>query len=340
MDINGFKLYLIRRGLKPRGIRYYLNNLERLQKSVPDLSIVLINDFLIREIENGKAPSYLNDYIASLRAYGKFANIDFTELKFFKERSKPKATMSLDEIKAFLTLPPPTVTKIMRNGLPHSYIFKKDSYDKWTLFFKIMAFSGMRSTEVANLRVNQIDFGRQIFILGENDTKTGFARNVPINPAIVSDIQNYLKTLKGDMLFQDKFGKPLCDVEWGRRFHQRIKRLGIKRDNLTPYSLRHSFITRLLEEDINIFKVKKIVGHRRTQTTENYTHLTTKDTIETIKKDPLGRQNIDPREIINTIEDTLSKFQLELDNRFDYNKVKEAISQFTQDLYLSISHQM
>jgi len=177
--------------------------------------------------------------------------------------------------------------------------------------------------EVAKLTVNDVDWGRNIFIIRE--TKTGFPRFVPIPPNIKKLLKKYLASLETEYLFPSQKGgyyngeeKVVNHVDWGYNFHVRIKRLGIKRKNLTPYSLRHSLITRLLEEDVNLFKVQKLVGHKQISTTANYTHLTIKDLQETIKKHPLVRRLTSPQVILKSLKNIIQSFQLEKDNRFAF----------------------
>lgn len=289
IDIDGFTLWMYQRGLKERTIDFYTRSLKRLQVDLSDLTLESINAFLLTQMRAGKSTSYINDYVCSIKQYGKWKGIDFKAVKFIREKPTIKSTFSDKEIEEFLTLPPPIV-KHMFHGKMHEYLFKPEKYHMWTLFYKIMAYSGMRCNEVATLTVEQVDFGRGVFII--TDTKTNTPRYSPISSSLTEDLENYIKTLKGKYLFASKNGNLPSDVEWGRRFHERLTRLGIKRPRLTPYSFRHSFITRMLDEDVNLFKVQKIVGHKKIETTARYTHLTTKDIIKTIKKDPLSRRNL------------------------------------------------
>lgn len=321
LNLEGFRLFLLRRGDRKRTIKFYYNSLRRLNKELPNLNPDTIDAFLLNQLDKGKSASYINDYITALRQYDKFAgSSDFKNLKYFKEVAREKATMSQKEIEAFLSLPPPLVTKYNSKAKKNvTFIFKRKQYEMWTLFFSIFAHTGMRAGEIAGLDVNRVDFGRGVFVLEEKDTKTKSFRYVPIPPKISKDLEMYVNGLTGPLLFAGKNNRPVCDVEWGRRFHDRIKRLGIKRANLTPHSLRHSFITRLLEEDISIFKIKKIVGHKKIQTTEQYTHMTTKDIIEAIKKDPLGRKALEPVEVIIMVRDAISSCRIDSDPRFEYS---------------------
>ncbi|MCL5018874.1 MAG: site-specific integrase [Patescibacteria group bacterium] len=229
------------------------------------------------------------------------------KFSYLKEKEAIKATLSDEEIEAFLKLLPKRKGK--KEGL---------NYNKWTLFFSLMAFTGMRSGEVASLKVDQVDFGRGIFVI--EDSKTNTPRFVPIPPNIKTVLENYVKKCTGYLFPSPRNGKDgvVRNVDWGYQFHQRLNRLGIKRKYLTPYSLRHSFITRMLEEDVNIFKIQKIVGHRDLRTTAHYTHLTTKDIQRAITRHPIIRRSTEPITIIHSLVEMIKSFSIENDNRFFY----------------------
>lgn len=289
LDIQGFTLHLYQQGVKDRTVEYYTRSLKRLSRHLPELTTDAVNAFFLQQLKDHRATSYINDYVMALKKYTKWKGITDIKLHFLKEHPTIKDTLSDKEIEAFLQLPPPIV-KHMFHGKLHEYEFMPEKYHLWTLFFKVMAYSGMRCGEVATLTVDQIDFGRNVFLL--TDTKTNTPRYVPIAPFIISALQQHITTLSRKYVFGGKTDRPPLDVEWGRRFHERLSRLGIKRSHLTPYSFRHSFITRMLEEDVNIFKVQKIVGHKKIETTAHYTHLTTKDLQRTILKDRLARSEL------------------------------------------------
>lgn len=291
-ELTAFKLFLIqerlpnRRQRSPKTVALHLQLLSRVRDAVPDLSPPGIMQHLLSLHEQGRKGSYLNDYIDTLHVYGRFKQTPLYEtLRYFPEEEFVKATMSKEEIEQFLALP------AKRKGVK-----QLEQHNRWTLFFKILAYSGMRCGEVAHLTVDAVDFGRQVYILTE--TKTHTSRYVPIAQHLIPELQAYIKTLTGTYLFPSRNGGTgrqggvFSDVQWGYHFHDRIKQLGIKRKNLSPYSLRHSFITRMLDEDVSLPKVQKIVGHRRIDTTMHYTHLTTKDITKAIEKDPLSRQEL------------------------------------------------
>lgn len=239
--------------------------------------------------------SYINHYVDFAGVWSDYLiyrketpDPRFKELKYFKIEPVNKSTMSDDEIESFLSLKPQLKGPKYRKG-----------YNTWTLFFSILAYTGMRPNEVATLTIGNVDFGRNVFIVTSENSKTHDQRFVPMASVLVEPLQKHIETC-GEYLFM-QYTKTFNSVDWSYNFHKRIKRLGIKRPGLTTYSLRHSFITRLLDEDVNLFKVQKIVGHRRVDTTAKYEHLTTKDIQKAVLKHPLIRKNTNPQQVVDAI---------------------------------------
>jgi integrase/recombinase XerD len=319
--------WLILRGSKKSTARCHKNSLKFfLSRGGDPSSVESVNNYILSLKERNYSSSHVNNFVGAIRVFTRYleeSNIKFDaslkDTKFFKDKYRMKATMSDDEIEAFLALEAPvSISKTVNGKMREWSNVKPENYNKWTLFFKIMAFTGMRPGEVAKLTVNNIDFGRKIFIV--EDSKTNEPRYVPIAPNLETDLKEHLSSLKQDKLFPSKREDGVVSsTEWHYNFHTRIKRLGIVRPNLTPYSLRHSLITRLLEEDVNIFKVQKIVGHKDLRTTAHYTHLTTKDIMAAISKHPIVMRSTDPENILDQLQEFMEKLNVSKDNRFLYS---------------------
>ena len=300
-NLPAFRLYLLQQNRKESTTKRHLWNIQRLFRDAKPFTKNGVDKFFLFLKEQGCKNSYLNSLICTIRVYSQFANLDkeLCSYKFLPEKPSIKATMSDDEIEAFLNIP-----------RPHQRGQGKALWCKWTIFFSIMAYTGMRPGEVANLTINDVDLGRNIFII--RDSKTNFPRLVPIPPNIEKLLKDYLKDVNSGLF------ERVDNVDWHYNFHRRIKMLGIKRTNLTPYSLRHSLITRLLEEDVNLFKVQKLVGHRRIDTTAVYTHMTIKDLENCIRKHPLIRRSTEPKEILEALIEMIKSFNFSKDKRFGY----------------------
>lgn len=315
-----YNYLLLAREVRESTAVYNVEKIHVLLRHVSELSKENLESAFVKLKGEGRSNNYLNTLRDVARVYCDFlqykgVDVDMSiyTIKKLKEVASVRATMSDNEIESFLNLPS------TRNGVK-----ELKNYATWTLFYSIMAYTGMRPQEVARLTTDLVDFGRGVFIVTEGISKTHTQRFVPIPPNIHTKVEDHVKGLQGKYLFPTKrsthrFAEQVVDnVDWGYNFHSRIKRLKIKRKGLCPYSLRHSLITRLLEEDVNIFKVQKIVGHRRLETTARYTHMTTKDIQIAITKHPLIRKATEPMQILSAFKEIIRSFEFEKNEKFTF----------------------
>ncbi len=321
-----FEAYLLRRGNKPLTIYKRISSIKKLLREVSPLTPENLELYFANMAKTRKGTT-VNTLIDTMRVFADFLGRYELRIKHFPQEDPIKTTMSDEEIERFLALPPPSRTSENR----------KIEYYRWTKFFKICAMTGARPGEIANLTVDGVDFGLNALIV---DGKMG-KRKIPMAENIKDDLKNLIDNEKDGFLFWSSKGGNGGDAKQQNPvftatqrhyyFHGRLKRLGIKRRGLTPHSLRHSFITQLLEEDVNLFKVQKIVGHKRIETTAQYTHMTLKDVQQAIKKHPIIRKQTDPYSILQAIKELIQSFELEKDQRFEY-----VITETTDELSLSV----
>ncbi|MDL2246353.1 tyrosine-type recombinase/integrase [Methanobrevibacter sp. OttesenSCG-928-K11] len=145
------------------------------------------------------------------------------------------------------------------------------------LILTILYSSGLRVSELINLRVNDIDFDeRTMRIRGKGDKD----RVVLIDENAKKMIIDYLAIRESDneYLIINKFNKPITS----RYIQKMIKDYGNKANiqkTVTPHILRHSFATHLLKNGVDIRVIQQLLGHSSLSTTQIYTSVD----METIK---------------------------------------------------------
>jgi integrase len=266
----------------------------RLFQECPLLSTSSINDFLLRLKDGGLKNKSLNGYVFVIRHIGHaFSLTDLQNYPKFKASQDDefiRDTLSDEEIDAFLALPYIGAKERARTNCKG---IEEWRYVMGQMFFQILAWHGMRPDECASLKIwgnnkeNYVDLGASVFRL--NKTKTS-RRVVPIYAKVKPLLEEYIQTLKGDYLFpvsRQTASKPYVGYSWWSAFFTRqIKRLGIRRPDLSTYSLRHSYVSRNVDRSLK--KTQEIVGHKKIETTAHYSHNNLKQKQDFMNEDPLG----------------------------------------------------
>lgn len=136
--------------------------------------------------------------------------------------------------------------------------------------------AGLRSAEVANLQVVDIDSDRmQIHV---RNGKGGKDRYVILSPVMLQMLRDYWRKcrskIKSTWIFpgQSSTG-PITPATVGAVYKQAKKRAGIsKRGGV--HSLRHAFATHSLEAGEDLYTIKQLLGHSSIESTARYLRLT------------------------------------------------------------------
>ena len=136
----------------------------------------------------------------------------------------------------------------------------------------LMYSCGLRLGEAVRVEVSHIEKSTgNLTIIG----KRNHQRLVPIPPTTLQALRETWKIHKNKRyLFPNRYGKTnVSDCTVRIAFNLARNSVGIK--DATPHILRHSFATRLLEDDVDTRIVQMLLGHTSIRSTEVYTHLTT-----------------------------------------------------------------
>jgi site-specific recombinase XerD len=126
-----------------------------------------------------------------------------------------------------------------------------------------------------NLKVADID-GQSMLVRVENG-KGGKDRYVPLPERTRELLQGYYASFRPKTwLFPAKKGDgPYGMTSLQKAFKAALHQSGIKK-HASVHTLRHSYATHLLESGVPLRTIQEILGHKSSQTTAVYTHLTHK----------------------------------------------------------------
>ena len=149
-----------------------------------------------------------------------------------------------------------------------------DNLKHRTLLFLIYS-SGLRVSEVVRLKLKDIDKERRLIHIRE--AKGRKDRFTILSQVSLSILQDYLKQYHhDDWLFPGAVkDKHLSERSVQIIFEKACLKARIKK-NVSVHSLRHSFATHLLEGGTDLRYIQALLGHSRPETTQIYTHVSTK----------------------------------------------------------------
>jgi site-specific recombinase XerD len=135
--------------------------------------------------------------------------------------------------------------------------------------------AGLRISEAVSLKVSNIDStNMQLFIRNGKGGKDRFAILSDVNLILLR--AHWKKNRPTDWLFTSvsnyKTGSHLTKRAALNIFREAVAAAGITK-HVTVHTLRHSFATHLLEDKVDLFHIKQLLGHSDISTTCFYLHL-------------------------------------------------------------------
>ncbi len=159
--------------------------------------------------------------------------------------------------------------------------------------FSTMYAAGPRVSEVANLKVEDIDSGRGIlWIRGGKGRKD---RRTLLPPKLLELLRVYWHwEHPKDWLFPgEKPGTPISKESIFRACQKAGQDAGISKA-VHPHSLRHAFATHLLEAGVDLRTIQLLLGHAHLETAARYLHVANTTVRSTVS--PL--ELLDPLDVV------------------------------------------
>ena len=136
--------------------------------------------------------------------------------------------------------------------------------------------TGARVSEIANLKIEQIDLALGAIILKGKGNKERMIQicNAETLKALKTYNHLFARQIKnsGNYFLTNRLGNKLSDQSIRTIVRKLKNKAGVERD-ITPHVFRHTFATLLLEKDVDIKYIQLLLGHSSIMTTQIYTHV-------------------------------------------------------------------
>lgn len=153
--------------------------------------------------------------------------------------------------------------------------------------FGVMLEAGLRPGEVCDLQLGDV-----ILQDGENRLvvqhgKGNKRREVPLSDDLVDAIRLWLDHRRSGTRFffvHGPNGRQISQYYLRASLRELKAIAGVRDDNLTPHSCRHSFASTLSEQGTDITVIQDLLGHSNVDTTRMYCHPTDKRKLDAVQK--------------------------------------------------------
>ena len=268
--IEEFLRYLlIDKGYSKNTISSYKQDLDKFSKYFKNKDINSIDT-------NG-----LKDYIRSLNLNEKSISRIISCLKSFYKfliiekivKNNPTDGLYMPKIKKSLPniLSIEDVDKLLNIKLDDDFSYRNKA------MIELMYATGLRVSELVNLKINDIDFSQDIIrIVGKGSKE----RIVPIGDYskeyleayIYKHRANLLKKYQSEYIFLNNHGKQMTRQGFFKIIKKIATDVGITSE-ISPHTLRHSFASHLLKYGADLRTIQELLGHSDISTTQVYTHI-------------------------------------------------------------------
>jgi site-specific recombinase XerD len=153
--------------------------------------------------------------------------------------------------------------------------------------FLFAALSGLRLSEILNLKWSAVDFEKRQFTVSNSETfttKTGKERTVPMH----EEVYKVLSLRRGNgtedgLVFCKRGGFRLERNYVSKTFKGYVRDAELS-EKLHFHSLRHSCASWLVDAGVSLYVVQNILGHSNISTTQIYSHLSQNTLHESVNR--------------------------------------------------------
>ena len=234
-----------------------VKNLTIFLKRSPDTATAEdLRAFQLHMTETGVRPPTINATVTALRFFFK-VTVDKPETSrhlvfVYEPRKLPRI------------LPPEDVLRLLEAA----------PTPKYKAALSVAYGAGLRAMEVVALKVADVDSQRMLIRVEQGKGRRD--RFAMLSPKLLELLRDWYRIARPRMFFfpgQDKIG-PMTPRQLNRICHLAADLAGLPKW-VAPHTLRHSFATHLLEQNIDVRVIQVLLGHAKLDTTARYTQVAT-----------------------------------------------------------------
>lgn len=269
-EIENFVNWVHRRNPDARTWKDYSYDLNQFSQFLNDPALVTItfhdiDRYINYQVTNGFQPTTINRRLAAIVSFFTFISDEdptivcpvLPKRHILRERERLPRPVQLEQLKSFFT----TIDRAIQTGIPEAI--------RDRAMFTLMLRCGLRIGEVANLRIPNLyldELHPRIIVNGKGSRE----RLVYLSRQAEIFLRCYL-SIRPDTLSEYVFLAYHRDGMSTTAIHKRL--LHYRQESgasITAHRLRHSFANDLLNADVPITTIQKLLGHRWLETTQIY----------------------------------------------------------------------
>ncbi len=196
------------------------------------------------------------------------------QLSTQRSLSDPAEALALPRIERYL---PETLNELQVEQLLEKINTKVSHGLRDRAMIELLYASGLRTSELANARLENFNFEERIMRVTGKGNKT---RIVPMGRKACEALAAYLSTERpkfvrrrsSSEVFLSERGTKLTTTRIWQIVKKHARHSGLEK-NIYPHLLRHSFATHLLGNGADLRIIQEMLGHADISTTQVYTHV-------------------------------------------------------------------
>ena len=271
--INSYEDYLkIDKKYSKNTLLSYMNDINKFNEYIKNKDFKKIEkkdviSYLDNERKKGMKDRTLSHNLIVIKNFYKYL------YRIGEVKESPIQTIELPKLKKALphVLSVEEVDKILDIELNDKYDYRNKA------MLELMYSSGLRISELVNLKIQDIDLSENIVRVCGKGSKE---RIIPIGDYATNYLKIYINEYRrgfikkqvNDYLFLNSRGNNISRQALFKLIKQIIRDKNIKKD-VSPHTLRHSFATHMLENGADLRSIQELLGHSDISTTQIYTHV-------------------------------------------------------------------